>query len=90
MDVYTCTMLPVEGEERRLERERENRSGCLHLYPALRDVCVCVCVFYLELIGEVGREAGAGVSVSSSSSSPHSSSLRGVMLFPSHTEWMDT
>lgn len=43
----------------------------------------------LELIGDVGGDDGAGASVSSSSSS-HSSSRKGVMLFPSHTEWMDT
>lgn len=40
----------------------------------------------LELTGDVGGDAGAGTSASSSSSSSHSSSLRGVMLFPSHTE----
>ena len=44
----------------------------------------------LELTGDVGGDDGAGTSASSSSSSSHSSSLRGVMLFPSHTEWMDT
>lgn len=44
----------------------------------------------LELTGDVGGDTGVGTSVSSSSSSSHSSSLRGVMLFPSHTEWMDT
>lgn len=44
----------------------------------------------LELAGDVGGETGAGTSTSSSSSSSHSSSRRGVMLFPSHTEWMDT
>lgn len=51
------------------------------------------CIFFLadlELMGDVGGDVGAGVSASSSSSSPHSSSLSGVMLFPSHTEWMDT
>lgn len=45
---------------------------------------------YLELIGEVGGEEGAGKSFSSSSSSSHSSSLRGVILFPSHTECIET
>lgn len=44
----------------------------------------------LELTGDVGGDTGVGTSVSSSSSSSHSSSRRGVMLFPSHTEWMDT
>lgn len=44
----------------------------------------------LELTGDVGGDGGAGTSASSSSSSSHSSSLRGVMLLPSHTEWMDT
>lgn len=43
----------------------------------------------LELSGDVGGDDGAGASASSSSSS-HSSSRKGVMLFPSHTEWMDT
>lgn len=43
-----------------------------------------------EFIGDKGGEVGAGVSASSSSSSPHSSSLRGVMLLPSQTEWMET
>lgn len=43
----------------------------------------------LELSGDVGGD-GTGTSASSSSSSSHSSSRRGVMLFPSHTEWMDT
>lgn len=38
----------------------------------------------------MGGDGGAGTSASSSSSSSHSSSLRGVMLLPSHTEWMDT
>lgn len=50
----------------------------------------CINLTDLELIGDKGGEVGAGVSASSSSSSPHSSSLSGVMLFPSHTEWMDT
>lgn len=42
------------------------------------------------MTGDRGGDEGAGASASSSSSSPHSSSRRGVMLFPSHTEWMDT
>lgn len=50
----------------------------------------CIFLSDLELIGDIGGDVGAGVSASSSSSSPHSSSLSGVMLFPSHTEWMDT
>lgn len=42
------------------------------------------------MTGDVGGDTGVGTSASSSSSSSHSSSLRGVMLFPSHTEWIDT
>lgn len=45
---------------------------------------------YLVLIGEVGGEEGAGTSFSSSSSSPHSSSLKGVILFPNHMECIET
>lgn len=42
------------------------------------------------LIGEVGGEEGTGTSFSSSSSSPHSSSLSGVILFPNHMECIET
>lgn len=45
---------------------------------------------HLVLIGEVGGEEGAGTSFSSSSSSPHSSSLSGVILFPNHMECIET
>lgn len=45
---------------------------------------------HLVLIGEVGGEEGAGMSFSSSSSSPHSSSLNGVILFPNHMECIET
>lgn len=45
---------------------------------------------YLVFIGEVGGEEGAGTSFSSSSSSPHSSSLSGVILFPNHMECIET
>lgn len=49
-----------------------------------------VSLSHLELMGDNGGEVAAGASASSSSSSPHSSSLSGFMLLPSHTEWIDT
>lgn len=80
VDVHTSTMLPVG------------------LHSSLSYTCSIMIIKTanestktdLELMGDNGGDVGAGASPSSSSSSPHSSSLSGVMLFPSHTEWMDT
>lgn len=79
VDVHTSTMLPV-GLDSSL-----SYTCSIFIKTANESTKTD-----LELIGDNGGEVGAGASPSSSSSSPHSSSLSGVMLFPSHTEWMDT
>lgn len=92
MNIHACTVFSERNTNSQLERLilTYNKMPPVHWKNVYTYVLCCVYLTNLEFIGDKGGEVGAGVSASSSSSSPHSSSLRGVMLLPNHTEWMET